>query len=253
LLWFLNGVAESLDNPFRKDQSTLDTAEVQVKLNIQLRELIRNVSAPTPSLKPQWRQSRKHSRKSAVAGNLEASMKSTLERSSSAGKVGDRSSMNSTHQLQASLGAFRGTFDFDNRDDNSTEGGDGADGVFVAVRQQATLTTMPEADSDNDDAPPDITASRVSWASDWVPPAQRSRSSPARDVGRGGDGGGGGGVGKLGRALSFLSGKGRSPASDQPLSSRQRESPGSSHGARDSPRNDSGLGPLPNGRSLVMV
>merc|ERR1719210_2663912 len=56
LLWFLNGVAESLDNPFRKEASTLEVGEVQIKLNIQLRELVRKANAPTPSLRSQWRE-----------------------------------------------------------------------------------------------------------------------------------------------------------------------------------------------------
>merc|ERR1740121_859504 len=54
MLWFLNGVAESLDNPFRKDASTLELAEVQKKLNLQVCSLIRQAKSPTPCLRPDW-------------------------------------------------------------------------------------------------------------------------------------------------------------------------------------------------------
>merc|ERR1740123_17591 len=50
LLWFLNGVADSLDNPFRKMSSALNTAAVQSRLNDQLEDLKQHAWAPTPSL-----------------------------------------------------------------------------------------------------------------------------------------------------------------------------------------------------------
>merc|ERR1719330_1314859 len=58
LLWFLNGVAESLDNPFKKSSvicgeasSMLNTAEVQRGLNDQLADIRRFSSQPLPSLR----------------------------------------------------------------------------------------------------------------------------------------------------------------------------------------------------------
>lgn len=54
LLWFLNGVAESLDNPFKKASITLNTGEVQAELNGQLKELWRQSHSPTPALNPAW-------------------------------------------------------------------------------------------------------------------------------------------------------------------------------------------------------
>lgn len=55
LLWFLNGVAESLDNPFKKESSTLNTAAVQMGLNEELKDLRRYARQPTPCLRPQWK------------------------------------------------------------------------------------------------------------------------------------------------------------------------------------------------------
>lgn len=50
LLWFLNGVADSLDNPFKKVASTLEPSAVQSELNEQLRELLSQRLQATPTL-----------------------------------------------------------------------------------------------------------------------------------------------------------------------------------------------------------
>lgn len=51
LMWFLNGVADVLDNPFKKGASALEPTTVQEELNIQLHELLIQGSQATPSLK----------------------------------------------------------------------------------------------------------------------------------------------------------------------------------------------------------
>lgn len=55
MLWFLNGVAESLDNPFRKQASSMNMSEVQDQLNAQLQELVQNAHAEKPNLRAGFR------------------------------------------------------------------------------------------------------------------------------------------------------------------------------------------------------
>lgn len=71
MLWFLNGVAESLNNPFQKAASTLNTAKVQVDLNRMLKELLRQSHGSTPSL-------RKENQTSLQQGNRVTCMASTM-------------------------------------------------------------------------------------------------------------------------------------------------------------------------------
>merc|ERR1719203_1050772 len=40
LLWFINGVAENLDNPYKMEASTLDTGEAHADFNVWIRQLI---------------------------------------------------------------------------------------------------------------------------------------------------------------------------------------------------------------------
>lgn len=77
MLWFLNGVAESLDNPFRKEADSLETDQTQIKLNIQLRELVRNSSSGTPGLRPEWQHhTAKKGRVSATGDSIQGLKKS---------------------------------------------------------------------------------------------------------------------------------------------------------------------------------
>lgn len=55
LLWFINGVADSLDNPFKKESSSLDPASVQSELNLQFTELLMQANQPTPTMSDEWR------------------------------------------------------------------------------------------------------------------------------------------------------------------------------------------------------
>jgi len=50
LLWFLNGVAENLDNPFKKEAYTLEVGDVQEELNEKLLQILKCCDAPTPCL-----------------------------------------------------------------------------------------------------------------------------------------------------------------------------------------------------------
>lgn len=50
LLWFMNGVAETLDNPFKKEANTLEVSEVQDEFNRQMIQLLKNANEPTPLL-----------------------------------------------------------------------------------------------------------------------------------------------------------------------------------------------------------
>merc|ERR1719433_1076588 len=58
LMWFLNGVADTLDNPFRKEARTLDPSGVQSELNLMLQELLLQIGQPTPAMSTAWRQKR---------------------------------------------------------------------------------------------------------------------------------------------------------------------------------------------------
>lgn len=54
LIFLLNGVAQSMDNPFQKDSYTLNTAAVQIHLNQQLNELLKSAQSAAPSLRSDW-------------------------------------------------------------------------------------------------------------------------------------------------------------------------------------------------------
>jgi len=50
LLWFLNGVAESLCNPFKKDAYTIEVADIQEEFNTKLLQILQASDVLTPSL-----------------------------------------------------------------------------------------------------------------------------------------------------------------------------------------------------------
>jgi len=59
LLWFLNAVAQNLDNPYRKESSTLNTDEVQEEYNGRLLQAVKLANNPTPSMISNWREERR--------------------------------------------------------------------------------------------------------------------------------------------------------------------------------------------------
>lgn len=50
MMWFMNGVAENLDNPFKKCSNNLDVPEVQQDFNRTLLQLLKSAEEPTPAL-----------------------------------------------------------------------------------------------------------------------------------------------------------------------------------------------------------
>lgn len=94
MLWFLNGVAESLDNPFRKEASSLETSHVQEQLNVQLRELVRRSSTGTPTLRPEWKQATTTRRLSATPESMDV-----MKRSFSQTRLGSTSRLGRTSNL----------------------------------------------------------------------------------------------------------------------------------------------------------
>jgi len=55
LLWLINGVSENLDNPFKKEASTLEADVVQHYFNCSLQQVISNAKAKTPAMSGKWR------------------------------------------------------------------------------------------------------------------------------------------------------------------------------------------------------
>jgi len=58
LLWFLNSVAKNLDNPFKKEASTLSCQDIQHELNGHLQQVILHAKAPKVVLKPTWKETK---------------------------------------------------------------------------------------------------------------------------------------------------------------------------------------------------
>merc|ERR1719277_1619162 len=53
-MWFLNGVAENQDRPYKKENDNLDPAYVQDYMNSKLIQLLESVEGPAPSLSTEF-------------------------------------------------------------------------------------------------------------------------------------------------------------------------------------------------------
>merc|ERR1719203_602171 len=56
LIWFVNGVADTLENPFQKETATLELTSAQSELNLQLSELLAHAKQETPSFRAEGKE-----------------------------------------------------------------------------------------------------------------------------------------------------------------------------------------------------
>jgi predicted membrane chloride channel (bestrophin family) len=52
-LWYLNGVADALDNPFRKLSDSIDASAIQREMNFQMMQLVEDATSPGPTILPE--------------------------------------------------------------------------------------------------------------------------------------------------------------------------------------------------------
>lgn len=66
MLWFLNSVAENLDNPFAKEANTLEVAKVQDELNVKLHQLLMTADEPKAAMSANFMISTAVSKRSVI-------------------------------------------------------------------------------------------------------------------------------------------------------------------------------------------